>query len=83
MLKLRCVLCFIFLRKAPKGSAIVSSKLAEKYHRLPRISFAEVENMFFECKISILQIAVSITFLIMLLLWCLRENFIEPYFMPG
>ncbi|KHJ93674.1 sodium:sulfate symporter transmembrane region [Oesophagostomum dentatum] len=35
------VLNMVFLRNAPKGSAIVSRKLKEKYEKLPSITFAE------------------------------------------
>uniref|UniRef100_A0A1I7WVS6 CitMHS domain-containing protein n=1 Tax=Heterorhabditis bacteriophora TaxID=37862 RepID=A0A1I7WVS6_HETBA len=51
------VLYIVFLRNAPRGSAIVSRKLKEKYDRLPHISFAEVSMkkniLFFSNKIGL------------------------------
>ncbi|GMT06618.1 hypothetical protein PENTCL1PPCAC_28792, partial [Pristionchus entomophagus] len=59
-------LCFIFLYDAPKGSATVSMKLKDKYHRLPHVSFAEI--------------AVSACFGLLLFLWIFRDPKVVPGF---
>ncbi|CAI2358231.1 unnamed protein product [Caenorhabditis sp. 36 PRJEB53466] len=59
------VLYLLFLRGAPKGSIIVTRKLQQKYNDLSTLSFAEISVVF--------------CFLLLLLLWILRE----PQVVPG
>ncbi|CAJ0583627.1 unnamed protein product, partial [Mesorhabditis spiculigera] len=60
------ILWMLFMRHSPKGNAIVTRKLHDKYEQLPPISFAEV--------------SVSVCFLTMLGLWVFREpDFVAGY----
>ncbi|CAB3399328.1 unnamed protein product [Caenorhabditis bovis] len=60
------VLYILFLRGSPKGSIIVTRKLQQKYNELDAISFAEASVM--GC------------FILLLLLWILREPQVVPGF---